>query len=111
MPISPADPDRLSLQFDRSGAHLFVSVEGDLDLHVTDHFTAQVTAKIDATLEQITVDVSKLAFCDFSGLDAIVAAGRHAATCGATLGLHLPSDPLRELIAVAGVSDVLPLTA
>lgn len=97
----------LSVRVERSGSTVTARLEGALDLNVRDEFSSCLMAQIDDTVEHITVDVSKLGFCDFSGLEAIATAGRHASALGATLQLQHPRQPLLDLIGAAGLDHVL----
>lgn len=55
----------------------------------------------------VVVDLADVTFMDSRGLGALLAANERSREGGAPLRIHRPSDPVRRLLDVSGVGEVL----
>lgn len=99
--------DALTLQYDRSGAHLTVYVGGELDLTGAGTFADDVVARTGPHVRHVTLDVSTLAYCDSSGLNALVRIARHLQETGAQLTVYQPRAMVRHLLEITGVQTIV----
>ncbi|WP_141307374.1 STAS domain-containing protein [Streptomyces spinoverrucosus] len=53
------------------------------------------------------VDLTAVTFCDAVGLNAFLAASRHATDAGTTLQLHYPAPTMARIIEVTGSGSLL----
>ncbi|CAL9635238.1 hypothetical protein SUDANB60_06176 [Streptomyces sp. enrichment culture] len=100
-------PPALHLGVRRTGTdrHL-ITVQGTLDLH-TARQLADTLQSLLADGHSVLLDLSGVTFLDSSGLTCLIAAYRTARTTGARLALVAPSQPVRHMLALTGVDQVL----
>jgi anti-anti-sigma factor len=59
----------------------------------------------------VVVDMSRTRFCDSAGLNALVAAARHARADGGEVRLVVVGEAVARIIALTGVDRVIPIYA
>jgi anti-sigma B factor antagonist len=79
---------------------------GDVDIVSRDAFTEALVALVDRNRERAVVDLSDVTFMDSSGIHALLVARGHAENAGRTLVVR-PSAPVRRVLSVTGLLDVL----
>ncbi len=83
-----------------------VTVEGVVDaVSLTDVSRALSDAQQGAI--PVVIDLSGVTFMDSRGLGALLAANERTREGAAPLWIHRPSDPVRRLLDVSGVGQVL----
>ena len=87
-------------------ATLIVSVFGDLGEDQAPELIDQLLAFVDMGFQRTLVDTARCRFTDWSGLDVLVAAARHAD--GREVGILAPTRGLRRLLDATGLSVALP---
>ncbi|MFJ4862309.1 MULTISPECIES: STAS domain-containing protein [unclassified Streptomyces] len=88
-----------------------IHVAGEMDMDRAHVFRAELDAVIanaSAGVE-VVVDLSGLAFCDSSGLNALLAARQHAEESGHHLRLAGPSPQVTRLLEITGTIDLFPI--
>ena len=85
-----------------------VTFAGELDYASADQAYGYVRDVIDAHGGQVLLDVAGLSFCDARGLGALARMSRHAGQAGSSLHLVAPPPPLRKIIGITGLEDMLP---
>jgi anti-sigma B factor antagonist len=90
-----------------SGAEGRVALEGDLDALSLPVLTQTLGGLYDKACFRIVVDLGALEFIDSTGLGALVAAWRRCREEGGTLNAVNPSDPVRRLMDLTGISRFL----
>jgi anti-sigma B factor antagonist len=85
-----------------------VCVEGELDLGSSGHLEAAIRQARRAAAPVTVVDLEKLRFIDMSGLRVLIAAHRRAEEEGQQLVLANVRDPVRRVLTLAQVGDLLP---
>jgi len=103
----------LSVNVDRRPGVVLIEAHGDLDLDGAPKLCAAIENSLSrAGGEHVLVDLSRLAFCDSTGLKALMDAAREVAVRGGRLVAIAPEDaPVRRVLALTGVGEFLGVTA
>ncbi|MFB7909893.1 STAS domain-containing protein [Kitasatospora sp. NPDC056076] len=80
---------------------------GELDMDTKAQVLSAVGRCLDTGTRAIIVDLSSLTFCDVSGLNALLAAGRSTSAAGGSLRVVNPSRSVARLISLTGTGGVL----
>jgi anti-anti-sigma factor len=106
-PPSPSyDTDVLRATIEPGHEHRLVLV-GELDLHGITAFTRAVVDLLHDSPGRVAVDLTRVSFMDSAGLKALLGARRDLTATGAEFRLGAASDPVRRVIKLAGLVDVL----
>jgi anti-anti-sigma factor len=105
----PGGAIRLSCRELRGGGAT-VAIRGELDLATADWTVRSVTDLIDRRHGLVSVDLGGLAFCDASGLAALLRIAAHAERSGRRIEFTRPSRSLVKIMRITGVDGRL-LTA
>jgi anti-sigma B factor antagonist len=89
---------------------LRVSLAGSLDIATTDQLETIVLDALDRGVG-IVVDLRQLAVCDSTGLGALVRLHRRARAAGRELRLGSPRPHVADLLAMTGISKVIPVVS
>jgi len=84
-----------------------LSVIGEFDHESADQFRTAVHAIELEPGQLLTVDLSALAFCDSSGINAILAAHNHTRALGADLALAYVPPTTARILRLLGLDHVL----
>ncbi|MGY4917406.1 STAS domain-containing protein [Streptomyces sp. 900116325] len=104
--------DPLTVSSDRRDGWSVVEVAGELDLATADHLGNRLADVITAhSPARIVLDMSKVDFCDASGLRVLVHAHHTARQHHGLLHLVCPKGKVRRLLRVAGLAEVIPAHA
>jgi anti-sigma B factor antagonist len=87
-----------------------IEVVGELDLASAQRLAAVLNRQIDAGRQEVVLDLSKLRFCDSSGLTVFVQAHRNLQRAGGRLVLHNASAHLRALLTTTALDQELEIT-
>jgi anti-anti-sigma factor len=77
-----------------------LTLEGELDLASAPRLNFVIEKALESNVSRLVLDLAAVTFIDSSGLDAFVTAKRRGA--GVPVVLHRPSEPSRQLFAIAG---------
>jgi anti-sigma B factor antagonist len=97
-------PD-LSLATDRAGARAVVTVKGELDAYSAPSLEEEASRLLADNISELVLDLSGTRFLDSSGLRAILTAQRRLADRNGRLALRAPSEPVRRLLDITGLTD------
>ena len=86
-----------------------VVVGGEVDLSNAGEFEAQLERLWAAGWTTVDVDLRQVSFMDSSGLHALSRAVRAASALGTTLTIVDVSEPVRRLLGLTGMDEVLPI--
>jgi anti-anti-sigma factor len=93
----------------QSSGHLTVVVlDGELDAGIAPDLGGQLEPLAD-TGSHLILDLVGLRFCDCAGLNLFLRLQQRAHAAGGSLHLAAPTPPVRRLITLAQLSDVLPV--
>jgi anti-sigma B factor antagonist len=91
------------------GQHHVLTVTGDLDLGTVGHLCSRVARLRErAQAADVVLDLSRLDFCDSTGLRALLGEARETEICGGHLRVVAPCNGIaRRLFEVCGVDQLL----
>jgi anti-sigma B factor antagonist len=89
-------------------APLLFRLVGELDLETVDRLRG-VVGPACGTGREVMLDLSRLEFCDSTGVGTFVWLHRQAAAAGGRLLLAVPRRPVREVLKISGVDRVIPV--
>lgn len=92
---------------DTSGQTVQVRVSGEVDLSVAASFTSQLTEHCVAPGRPVALDLSALDYADTSALRALVSVTNAARAERQSLTITSASRPVRRVIELTGLDDVL----
>lgn len=99
----------LELEERREADRVSVLLVGALDIDSADR-VQQAIARLFAAgrIEQLTLDLSRLAFIDSTGLAAVVYASKLCERCGCELAVIRGPDTVQQVFALTGLLGQLP---
>jgi anti-sigma B factor antagonist len=92
-----------------SGRHAIVTMPAEIDLINAGHVGDQLSALLSGSPDVVTVDMTATTFCDSAGIREFARAHRQAAVSGAELRLAVGDSPVRRILQLTGLDQVLPL--
>ena len=93
---------------DLAGGGVRLTVCGDIDMTTSDHFRRTVMRLVgDPAVTALTLDLADLDFVDSNGVTVLVKAHRAAGERGIPFGVTEAQDPIRGLLEMLGVYDML----
>jgi len=95
----------LTLATERATSRAIVSVKGELDAYSAPSLDEEVSALLGDGVSELVFDLSETKFLDSSGLRAILTAQRRLVDQNGTLELRTPSEPVRRLLDITGLTD------
>lgn len=102
-------PETLRVRARSLGAGRFLlTVAGELDHHSADRVLDQVRSALDRGAATVLLDLSDVSFLDSSGITRLLLAHRAVQATGGHLALIAPSEPVKRLLSITGVDQVLP---
>jgi anti-sigma B factor antagonist len=96
-------PD-LVLTTDRTGALAIVTISGELDAYTAPSLEEEVARLLESDIADLVFDLARTDFLDSSGLRAILSAQREVADRNGRLALRAPSNSVRRLLDIAGLT-------
>lgn len=103
----PVPADVLNVAAGYVGTEVTITVEGEFDLSGTERFWAYVAEAIDSQPDSIVLDARGLTFVDSAGLMAMCRARDAAAGVGVTFRVSNATRPVRRVVALLGLDDLL----
>jgi stage II sporulation protein AA (anti-sigma F factor antagonist) len=100
----------LSWRSHSHGRLAYVVVEGELDSDTAPWLAAQLMPVADSG-DHLAVDMARVSFCGAAGLNLCLRLYHRACAVGGSLHLVTPSTPVRRVILLASLFDVLPIAA
>jgi anti-sigma B factor antagonist len=100
-----ADP--LSMLVSRTHGQIVVHLKGELDMATAPALAACLERLRPTRPDTVVVDVSRLDFCDSSGLNVLIRFNRRAQHEGVRLALRAPSGALRRLLQLTHLDDLV----
>lgn len=91
----------------RIGQHGVVTVPAEVDITNSADIRQALLAAASQGLPILIIDMSGTAFCDSTGVQAIVAAYQQAVATGT--GLRLVATAVLHILAVVGVDQLIPI--
>lgn len=95
---------------DGAAGSTVLSVVGELDLATIGVLKDAVGVHLTPEAS-VVLDLARLSFCDSTGLGALVALHRQAASVGARFALASPNKRIADLFSLSGIDQVLAVFA
>ena len=93
---------------DRTDGGTCLAVHGDIDMTTSDHFKQTVMRLVaDPAVTRLTIDAAHLDFIDSNGVTVLVKAHRAADERGISFAVANAQGPIRSLLEMLGVYDML----
>ena len=99
--------DTFTATVDKSRECAVVTLSGELDLASAPELQACLEDVVADGATTVVVDLDDLAFCDSTGISALVRAAHHARSGGRRLVLRRPRPGVRRVLEITGVTSVL----
>ena len=100
------------LSFQRYGAHVVVTLQGDLDEYVCLHLDTLLPAILDAETSTVQLDVGGVTYLNSAALRTLVSFQQRAASAGVLVSIGTCSSIVRRLLEVVQLENMFPgLTA
>lgn len=100
-------PTLLTVYLRQEETHTVIVLAGAMDRDSVPAFTSAMAEVSRAGAAAVHVDLSAVAFCDCSGLTALLTAAQDSRTEGRTLQVHAPSPAVLRLFTLTGTVGVL----
>jgi anti-anti-sigma factor len=91
--------------------YVVVSVAGDVDASTEQRFRDGLTSVLSGGAERVVVDLDEVAFMASAGIGVLMGVRRVLADGGGRLVLAAPHGEVADVLAMTGVSAVIPVTA
>lgn len=88
-------------------AETVFELAGELDLDTSEVLRRDLLPEVERGT--VVVDLSRLEFCDSSGLRALIEAGRRARKAGRAFRLAAPADAVARVLEITGADGYLPV--
>lgn len=89
------------------GSRATITLAGELDLETSHSVRVVIEDCLGDGIRTVDIDLTRLTFCDVSGLNAFLVASRLTTTVGGTLCLRHPSPMLTRLLALTATGFLL----
>ncbi len=99
--ISP--PGGLGFSASTEGGYTVAVLTGELDMACTPVLREQLLGVLRPRASRMVIDLSKVSFCDASGLAVLVGTGRRARLLGGVLRLAAPSPAVASALRLGGL--------
>jgi anti-sigma B factor antagonist len=83
-----------------------LSLEGEIDLHVSPNLTAALNRMIDKKPKQLVVDLSRVTYIDSAGLAALIDGMQKIEAYGGKLALAGLQETVRSIFEIARLDQV-----
>jgi anti-sigma B factor antagonist len=111
--MAPPAPPALDVTVEHHDGAMLVHVEGELDLDGAPELCAAIEgSRRSAGRKHVFVDLTRVGFCDSTGLRALIDAAREVTVDGGRLVAIVPEDgSVRRVIAMTGAEEFLAVTS
>jgi anti-sigma B factor antagonist len=90
------------------GAGLLIELSGELEMSTAPRLRAVLTGL--PADHAVVLDLSRVTFCDSSGLNALLVGHRHLANADGRLVLRDPPPRIRAMLELTGLDEVFGVT-
>ncbi|MFJ8364075.1 STAS domain-containing protein [Streptomyces sp. NPDC093984] len=98
---------RLNVYRHDHNTRALITLAGEIDLNTAPLLSAALATCARDGIRTADVDLTAVTFCDVSGLNAFLAASRHATEAGTSLQLHYPPAVMARIIEITGSGFLL----
>ncbi|MHA6761332.1 STAS domain-containing protein [Streptacidiphilus sp. PAMC 29251] len=97
----------MTLQVQQQGPRAVLALAGELDLDGADVLTTTALDLIERGHRDLVLEMAQVSFCDSMGLNALLRVLRQAVGAGGSLVLVSPTDPVKRLLSMCGVDQII----
>lgn len=94
--------DGIDLKVERNGTAATLAVSGEVDLTSAPALEDEITGLVEASVNELILDLSGVGFMDSTGLRVLLKASKMLEA--GKLTIRGPSDPVRRLLEVSGLN-------
>jgi anti-sigma B factor antagonist len=105
--VPPELEHPLTIEVHREGDEAVLTLTGELDPHTAPMLSDELDSLTGEGVTTVVLALAGLGFIDSSGLRVIISADRDLGERGGRLVLRSPSDTVRRLLEITGLSDHL----
>ncbi|MER5757783.1 STAS domain-containing protein [Streptomyces sp. NPDC002082] len=100
------------LEVEKDGQQVIVHVGGEMDIDQAPLLNETLRTLITQSdcPPEVVLDLTELAFCDSSGLNALLQARLTAIEHGRRISLHAPNQQVTKLLEITGTRQLFPIT-
>jgi anti-sigma B factor antagonist len=109
LPLSFDGPLRVS--FSRGPGYVVISVAGEIDIATEGAFRDALALALEGGVLRVVVDLAGVAFMGSTGIGVLLGARKALAAEGGSLALASPVGEVAQVLALTGVSAVIPVEA
>jgi anti-anti-sigma factor len=106
MDIALDRADGFSVSVLVDAAETVLRLRGELDCLSSPYLRSVLDNSIDAGHSEVVLDLTALAFMDAAGLSVIAHAADRLEMVGGTLAIRAPSDLIRRMLDITGMTDL-----
>jgi anti-anti-sigma factor len=103
--------DTSSLDADEASVPTVIQLTGDIDIFTSAALRGQLLEALRHSSDLLILDLSRVSFCDSSGLGVLVGVQRRARSMGITLALTTPTSYMSELLRTTGLDRRFPMSS
>jgi anti-sigma B factor antagonist len=103
-------PDEFMTSLDRDAGTATVALRGEVDIQTVDQVRAVLGEALASGPQEIVVDLTGLTFIDSTGLGALIFGFQRARDAGVRFRLARASPPVRQILVLSGLLEVVELT-
>jgi anti-sigma B factor antagonist len=103
------NPEDFRLEVSHNGTESVIEIHGELDAYTTPQLRKALETTLERASKRIVVGLGPTTFIDSTGLGAMVAASRRAATLGGELVIDSPRPAVLRILKITGLSLSIPI--
>jgi anti-sigma B factor antagonist len=100
---------RLDVSARAGNGIIIAELAGELDIATAPALREQLLSLLRPGSSRLIIDLSKVTYCDSSGLAVLVGTGRRARLLGGSLHLAAASSQTRQILQLTGLGRYLPV--
>jgi anti-sigma B factor antagonist len=90
--------------------HTIVTISGEIDLYTAPRLHGELAAVlVDGTPPRVVIDMSRVEFCDSTGMNVLLSCLRRVHERGGELEIASPKPAVRKILQVTGLDSVFKL--
>lgn len=109
-PIVASD-EALTFSVSHGPGYAVIAVAGEIDAGTEQRFRDALTSVLSHGAAHVVVDLSDVEFMASAGIGVLMGVRRVLGDSGGRLALAAPHGEVAQVLAITGVSDVIPVTA
>ncbi|MFW5415460.1 STAS domain-containing protein [Nocardiopsis sp. CNT-189] len=96
----------LKISSESHAGHALVTVRGEIDLYTAPQLHGELVGALDDGARRLVVDMSRVEFCDSTGMNVLLSAMKRSREKGGDLELIAPRPAVMKILEVTGLDAV-----